>query len=416
MDVTLKNRLDTIVSMAMAIIEDELRRDELKREGKFAGTDEKQPEGVCRDVSTFFTNKELSAMPKLKDGKFRRRSDGLYEVRYRKDGYDKSFTSAIQAEAIKKYRAFIFSLKAAECGAKQTVASPPPPKRTPGQKYTFAAFAAKVFAQKRPLIKAASFEKYESVYRLYIEPAFGKKKLEDITSFDVQGVVNKLYTAGKGRTIEDVRTVCRLVFRQALANDYLAKDPSQFVEFPTHRRKNGTALTLEEEKTLLERIKGSKYELIYKIMLFSGARAAEVLRLRLSYIDFEANTIAIPCAKLKGNQGEVFRVVPIFPYLKPVLEALPKKKDLVFEDCRAVTVSNRFSRYVEGHHLHELRHTFISRAKECGVNPELVTTWAGHDFEGVESKRGKITRTVYTHFSMNFQQQQAKMLDYMRKN
>lgn len=135
MDVTLKNRLDTIVSMAMAIIEDELRRDELKREGKFAGTDEKQPEGVCRDVSTFFTNKELSAMPKLKDGKFRRRGDGLYEVRYRKDGYDKSFTSAIQAEAIKKYRAFIFSLKAAECGAKQTVASPPPPKRTPGRTY-----------------------------------------------------------------------------------------------------------------------------------------------------------------------------------------------------------------------------------------------------------------------------------------
>lgn len=66
------------------------------------------------------------------------------------------------------------------------------------------------------------------------------------------------------------------------------------------------------------------------------------------------------------------------------------------------TVSTRMKRLFPNHHPHELRHTFISRCKECGVLSEVVSIWAGHSLSGT------ITSTVYTHYSDEFQLKEAE--------
>ena len=33
----------------------------------------------------------------------------------------------------------------------------------------------------------------------------------------------------------------------------------------------------------------------------------------------------------------------------------------------------------DNHHLHDLRHTFITRAQECGIRREYASMWAGHE-------------------------------------
>lgn len=55
---------------------------------------------------------------------------------------------------------------------------------------------------------------------------------------------------------------------------------------------------------------------------------------------------------------------------------------------------------------HELRHTFISRYRECGVPSKVVSIWAGHSLSGT------ITSTVYAHFSEEFQLQEIEKVVY----
>ena len=64
-----------------------------------------------------------------------------------------------------------------------------------------------------------------------------------------------------------------------------------------------------------------------------------------------------------------------------------------------------FKRFCPNNTMKDLRHTFTTRARECGVDNELVAVWTGHTL-------GNITSSVYTHFSMEHQQKEAKKVVY----
>ena len=74
---------------------------------------------------------------------------------------------------------------------------------------------------------------------------------------------------------------------------------------------------------------------------------------------------------------------------------------------RPDALTQAFKRLMPAHHLHELRHTFITRCQECGVPREVVSVWAGHAADGTQ------TSNVYTHFSREFMREQAQKVDYI---
>ena len=92
------------------------------------------------------------------------------------------------------------------------------------------------------------------------------------------------------------------------------------------------------------------------------------------------------------------------------------KKNLPFIDFEKArntnqrTIASALKRLLPNHHPHELRYTYVTRAKECGVNPELVMLWDGHsaDKDVVASRvdRG------YTDFSKEYQLKEAAKVNY----
>ena len=98
-------------------------------------------------------------------------------------------------------------------------------------------------------------------------------------------------------------------------------------------------------------------------------------------------------------QKEKYRTIPIFPKYSSTLST-PIKEKASLEQLRL-----EFNKYCPNNTLKDLRHTFTSRARECGIDNELVAIWTGHSL-------GNITASVYTHFSMEHQQKQAKKLNY----
>ena len=60
------------------------------------------------------------------------------------------------------------------------------------------------------------------------------------------------------------------------------------------------------------------------------------------------------------------------------------------------SVRDLLRRIFPDRHVHEFRYTFITRAKECGVNPEVVMIWSGHEFDN-DVKTSRVDRGYTTY-------------------
>ena len=75
----------------------------------------------------------------------------------------------------------------------------------------------------------------------------------------------------------------------------------------------------------------------------------------------------------------------------PMIDFEKVKK--ISKDCARDTIKRIFP----DRHTHELRYTFITRAKECGVNPEVVMLWVGHEHDqDVRTSQGDRGYTTYS--------------------
>lgn len=201
------------------------------------------------------------------------------------------------------------------------------------------------------------------------------------------------------RTCEDVKGLLNGIFEYALQSGIIDRNPMAAVYIEKHERTPGKALNLDEEKYLLEKVKGSKIEPIVLICLYQGLRRCEI---DSTEFNFEENTITVKNGKLKSYQKNLYRTIPIFPKLKPYLELFKSK---VWKKGAGERQLLKFREIMPEHTLKDLRHTFTTRAKECLVSDEIVSIWTGHSLKTITSK-------VYTHYSIEFMQEQAKKVNY----
>lgn len=104
---------------------------------------------------------------------------------------------------------------------------------------------------------------------------------------------------------------------------------------------------------------------------------------------------------------EVERKIPFSPMFRKVLPYID------FEKAKSVnlsTIQTTFKRLFPEHHPHELRYTYITRAKESGCNLEAVMLWAGHSFDR-DVKTSAVDRG-YTDYSDEYLYNEAQKIHY----
>lgn len=345
-----------------------------------------------------FTKKEIKEMPRLKDFSIRIKENGVYEIRFRRYGYNESFSS--KDFSVAKKKAFMW-LSEFESQIKPdvhfTVLSKTESEQfSGGKKIVFKQFADDyIYNVRKRRVKALTFMTYKNYYESEILPVYGKMRLSDIKPYYIQKHLDKLH-AVKPRSCEDIKMLLNGIFQYAVDNGIIDRNPIKAVYIEKHERKNGVALTPDEERQFVKDIKGSKNEWVFLKMLYSGVRPSEISDIEEN---IENNTLTIKNAKLKSYQKNLTRTIPIFPKYKETLE-YPIRKYVYLHD-----LGSDLKNYLPNHTLKDLRHTFTTRARECGIDNELVAVWTGHSL-------GNITSSVYTHFSTEFQQEQAKKLVY----
>lgn len=353
-----------------------------------------------------FTRQEIKAMPEhirkifIANNNivnYRITSNGYFEARIRRKGM---YVEASGRDFETMRKRFMDRLAAFYERPAQPAEQPPEQVRT-AKTVLFGDCARDWLKIKEQTTKPSTFKEYERSFRVDLEPTFGMRPLADITRNDLQTYLFGVVGENKHRKAEKLALMLNCIFDMA-AEDFGLPSPMKKVVLPAYQTKRGQALTKDEELRLVNYCKTHKdvegTDALLVLLLF-GLRKSELKSIEV----IEGKWLQCETSKERLGQNVVLRKIPFTPMARKMLPFIDFEKARV---ANLNTISTRMKRLLPERHPHELRHMFISRCRECGVPSEVVSIWAGH------SLTGTITSTVYTHFSEEFQLQEAEKVVY----
>ena len=235
----------------------------------------------------------------------------------------------------------------------------------------------------------------ESFFRIWIKNAIGKKRLKNITIFDLEKLTTKMEKAEKSqKTIQHILATIRQVFNRAINIDmFSGVNPVSRIKFKKINNQRVRFLKTIETEILLEALK-EKSDQVHDMALLSihtGMRAKEIFRLAWSHIDFDNEIIHV--VDTKNTES---RYAYMSDTIKEMLQRNYQNKNtnLIFPNSngnRTKYMSKTYSRVVEklGFNagvtddrnkvvFHTLRHTFASWQVQDGMDLYTLQKLMGH--------------------------------------
>ena len=367
----------------------------------------KPPKGGRTENGLTFTKKEIKSMP-MKYRKifaqgdiivpYRLRKDGVYEARLRRKDIHIEVSSKDFSVLKQK---FLAALNKSEPQPEQP---PQPAVQRSAVSVKFGDFVKDWLKVKQKIVKPSTFKEYDRLCNHDLLPAFGEKNLAELDRAALQNFLFSYIDAGKNRTAEKLYDLLRCIFDVA-ADDYKMDSPMAKVVLPKYQTKKGSALTKAEELKLVNYCrenKNSEAASAILVLLYFGLRFSE-----LSTMKVTGNWLEIQTSKERLGQDVVKRYAPFTPMVRKNLPYID------FEKARTTkqrTIASAIKRLFPHHHPHELRYTYITRCKECGVHSEIVMMWDGHS-EDRDVLASRVDRG-YTDFSKEHQLKEAEKVDY----
>ena len=282
---------------------------------------------------------------------------GVYEAHYRRDGF-KVFACAKDFKEMREK----FTAKLLE----QMNGERPLPMPSKGKETApvhsdarFADYLREWLEIKRKTCKESTVKEYERLSSVNLLPVFGDKAIIDISRQELQSYLFRFIDEGKHRTAEKLHQVLCCIF-DLTCEDLHILSPMKKIVLPYYEPKKGSALTKEEEKTLVEwciEHKDNEASSALLVLLYFGLRRSE-----LKTISVEDEMLTCTTSKTKMGRSEVKRSIPFTPVFRRVLPYVDFEKA---RNTNVNTIYTTFKRLFPHRHTHELRYNFITRAKEC---------------------------------------------------
>lgn len=347
-----------------------------------AAENERQTEQKQNDTTSGFlkfTQKEISKMTKTFKKEFIangavahviKRQSGkytyIYEIRYRRNGYNISASAKSLEEAKKK---FIDKL------------ADPRAKIAPTRKSRrLVANIADEWLSCKTNVIPSTIKAYRSHLDRHVLPAIGRMDIADVHSADLLKVME--CADNKPRMYEELRTVLNSLFCYAIDNGILTYNPVRLVPFKRAERKSGTALSTDEIRTFLRCIAFPEFDDVrpqLMLELYCGLRPCETETALI-----KDGFVTARNAKRKNGKVEYKRV----PVPKDV-ELLP-----VTDPIAVGILNKRFKDIFPDRTQYDLRHTFATVCQQF-VRREIVEVWLGDSPE-------RLIGSTYTHFPDEF--------------
>ena len=304
-----------------------------------------------------------------------------YEIRYRSNGYD--------------IRAYSTDLtKAKELFIAKTTAQEIEKYRIKDKKSTGNLFCH-IFEEWHQYKKGTLCEKEHNRFRtnFYNLPEeLRNKPINAITTLDLDKVMKEV----KPRKYEELRTLFNGIFKYAIASGILMHNPVALIKFKRSERQNREALSEDEIKAFLERVKATKYDSIRQfayVLYFFGLRPCE--------IDEETHREGefLIARNRKRKNGKIeYKKIPIPTQAQGLIDW---DKPLT-ADLHRLKINDTMKELLDGKTAYCLRHTFATICQQY-VRPDIVDIWMG-------DSPTRLVGRVYTHFPDKFMRQQMDLV------
>ena len=289
----------------------------------------------------------------------------------------------------------------------------------------------------KPSAKERTYMRYEQLIRTHIAQKIGGNDINDLTPIVLQSFVTELLNSGNLKTGKElsanfVNTVISVVQNSlktanlvGVANEYVANK----IKRPRAKEKQVECFSCQEQKKIETYVLNSGKDKLFGIVLclYTGLRIGELLALTWSDIDFGKGLLFVSKTCHDGNDGKNHmriidspktvnsrRVIPLPKQILPLLKGVKKRSQceyIVADGDKPVFVRSyqrAFELLLKKLHIphkgfHSLRHTFATRAIECGIDVKTLSEILGH-------KNATITLNRYAHSMLEHKQDMMNRL------
>ena len=194
------------------------------------------------------------------------------------------------------------------------------------------------YLAKRTDVKQSTLTNWEHTKRNLLEFFGSDRGLASITAGDAKDFERFIKTEArklrhgdsgddKGLKPETVRkriSNAKLFFGDAVARELIPRNPFAGLKSSAHaNRARDYFITREAAEKIIKACPDAEWRLIFALSRFGGLRCpSEHLALRWSDVDWEHGRLTIHSPKTEHHEGKASRVMPIFPELRPHLNAV----------------------------------------------------------------------------------------------
>ena len=354
-----------------------------------------------------------------------------YEARYT-EGFDPRTGKQIQRSISDKSKKVVAQKLKAALAAIDAGTYKAPCKMTVAQWLDI--WVAEYLNSVKPLTK----HNYNKQVQKHLKPALGAARLETLDTHTIQRFYNSLIASGLSpKTVKNVHGILHCALQQAIACDYIYRNPADACKLPKVTKPEIKPLEPEEIARLLKEAEQDDYCNLFIVAMFTGMRQGELLGLAWECVDFKSGIITVK-HQLQCKDGNYFLETPksgknrtilpapiVMDALRNQLERQQKEQEqagkmwdnqfnLVFTDALGKylvrrTVVKHFKKISQragisdDARFHDLRHSFA-----------VSSLYAGDDIKTVQANLGhataQFTLDVYGHVTQKMRQESANRM------
>lgn len=247
--------------------------------------------------------------------------------------------------------------------------------------------------------RASTAKETERLLRRHFLPKFRNRPLDDITTQDIAGTIDKLLSTPS--ECNHAFTAVRTFFRWACRRRYLKHSPCDGLQRPAKTIARSRVLADAEIKAVWHAaLPMGSHGSIVRLLLLTGQRLNEIAALRWEEIDGKKQTITLPPERTKNNREHTFPFGKMTADIiggagEGLLFPTQKNHEVAFNNWS--TAKRALDRNCNIPHwtLHDLRRTFATNLAALGTPIHVTEKLLNHSSGTVSGVAAIYNRHTY---------------------